>query len=121
MGSTSVVLTSNIAGTMTVESTKTENIMEEKKQEVNEKKKNEEMKQFNFNQKPEVKHGWEGFLLFLWNPETKEFLGRTGMSWLKISVFYLIYYSCLAGFFMLMLLAFFATLSNDRPTYDTHS
>merc|ERR1712062_744953 len=118
---TSVVLISNIAATMTVESSNTENLMEEKKLEVKEKKKNEEVKQFNFNQKPEVKHGWEGFLLFLWNPETGEFLGRTGMSWLKISVFYIIYYSFLTLFFMLMLLAFFTTLNDTRPSWDTDS
>merc|ERR1712223_1562216 len=96
--------TPNAAETMTVEGTKTDNVMEEKKTELKEKKKDEEVKQFNFSQKPEVKHGWEGFLNFFWNPETGEFLGRNGMSWLKISVFYIIYYSFLTLFFMLMLL-----------------
>ena len=75
--------TPNTAETMTVEGTKTDNVMEEKKTELKEKKKDEEGKQFNFSQKPEVKHGWEGFLNFFWNPETGEFLGRTGMSWCK--------------------------------------
>merc|ERR1711981_33930 len=78
-------------------------------------------KGFKFEEKAQTKNGLEGFMLFLWNPETKEFLGRTGMSWLKIGVFYLIYYTFLAGFFMLMLLAFFATLNPDTPTYDTES
>ena len=68
---------------MTVECVKEDNVMEDKKLKLEDKKKNEEMKQFNFNQKPEVKHGWEGFLLFFWNPETGEFLGRTGISWCK--------------------------------------
>ena len=76
-------LTPNIADTMAVEEAKTDNVTQEKKPELKEKKKNEEMKQFNFTQKPEVKHGWEGFLHFFWNPETGEFLGRTGMSWCK--------------------------------------
>ena len=40
---------------------------------------------------------------------------------MKIGVFYLVYYAFLAGFFMLMLLAFFATLSSDSPTYDTET
>ena len=57
--------------------------MEDKKLELEDKKKNEEVKQFNFNQKPEVKQGWDGFLNFFWNPETGEFLGRTGISWCK--------------------------------------
>jgi len=92
----------------------------ETKVEGNDKKEKKE-EGFKFGEKNESKGGMEGFMQFLWNPETKEFLGRTGMSWLKIGVFYLIYYSFLAGFFMLMLLAFFATLSHDTPTYDTES
>ena len=39
----------------------------------------------------------------------------------KITVFYVIYYTCLAGFFMLMLLAFFATLYDEKPTWDAKS
>ena len=39
----------------------------------------------------------------------------------KIIVFYVIYYTCLAGFFMLMLLAFFATLYDEKPTWDAKS
>ena len=33
----------------------------------------------------------------------------------KIGLFYLIFYSCLAGFFAIMLTAFFTTLSDDHP------
>jgi len=98
---------------------KTEIVNEGKHSE--EKNKKEEVKQFSFNRKPEEKHGCEGFLHFLWNKETGEFLGRTGMSWLKITVFYIIYYSFLTVFFMLMLFAFFATLDDTKPSWDTES
>jgi len=52
----------------------------------------------------------------VWNPQKKEFLGRTGSSWAKIGVFYVIFYSCLAGFFAIMLVGFFATLDDNAPT-----
>jgi len=52
----------------------------------------------------------------IWNPQKKEFLGRTGSSWAKIGVFYIIFYSCLAGFFAIMLVGFFATLDEQAPT-----
>lgn len=60
----------------------------------------------------------EGFAKFLWNSETKQFLGRTGTSWCKIGVFYVVFYSCLAGFFAAMLAVFYQTLDTEHmPTY----
>ena len=35
----------------------------------------------------------------------------------KIIVFYIVYYTCLTGFFMAMLLAFFKTLDDREPTW----
>ena len=35
----------------------------------------------------------------------------------QISLFYIVYYSFLAGFFALMLLAFFQTLDEKQPTW----
>lgn len=61
------------------------------------------------------------FCRFLWNPATREFLGRTGLSWLKITIFYIIFYSCLATFWTLMLVIFYQTLDYYEPTWKLQS
>lgn len=62
-----------------------------------------------------------GFGNFIWNSETKEFCGRDGMSWAKVSFFYFIFYTCLGAFFIGMLAVFFAVTPKDVPTYYGHS
>jgi sodium/potassium-transporting ATPase subunit beta len=52
----------------------------------------------------------------VYNKQKGEFLGRTGSSWAKISLFYIVFYSCLAGFFAIMLVGFFSTLDDNTPT-----
>jgi len=61
------------------------------------------------------------FCQFVYNSETGEILGRTPISWLKITVFYIVYYSFLTAFFIVMLLAFFQTLSDKEPTWKMES
>lgn len=54
---------------------------------------------------------------FLWNNETKEFCGRDGASWGKVSLFYAIFYLLLGGFFVGMLAVFVQIMPKDVPTY----
>jgi len=61
---------------------------------------------------PEVTFGQ-----FLYNSGTGEILGRTPISWLQITLFYIVYYSFLTAFFIGMLLAFFQTLDEKEPTW----
>lgn len=58
--------------------------------------------------------GVEAFKYLLYNPETGEVLTRTPLSWLKITVFYTIYYSCLAAFWVGCLNIFFLTLPENQ-------
>jgi len=57
------------------------------------------------------------FCQFVFNSETGEILGRTPVSWFKITLFYIIYYTFLTAFFIVMLQVFFKTLRDDRPTW----
>jgi len=54
--------------------------------------------------------GFEAFQYMLYNPETGEVLTRTPLSWLKIFVFYVIYYGLLTCFWIASLQIFFVTL-----------
>jgi len=58
-----------------------------------------------------------GLCEFIWNKNTNEFLGRTGISWAKVSFFYAIFYTFLGSFFIGMLAVFFQIMPLDKPTY----
>lgn len=62
-----------------------------------------------------------GLAEFIWNSEEKTFLGRTGLSWFKITVFYIIFYICLAAFWTACLMVFLQTISYKEPRWNTNS
>lgn len=58
---------------------------------------------------------------FIWNNDEKKFLGRTGVSWLKIGIFYVIFYACLLAFWTLCLVIFLQTLNLREPKWTAKS
>ncbi|XP_028967340.1 sodium/potassium-transporting ATPase subunit beta-2 [Galendromus occidentalis] len=58
-----------------------------------------------------------GLLRFLYNPDTGEVFGRTGTSWFKITVFYIVFFACLAAFWTVLLVIFYQTLDAFQPKW----
>jgi len=58
--------------------------------------------------------GWEAFKYMLFDPDNGTILTRTPLSWLKITVFYIIYYTFLACFWIACLVIFFQTLPEEE-------
>merc|ERR1711874_794253 len=67
--------------------------------------------------KPVERHGWEAFSWFMYDKNTGAIMGRTPLSWLLITVFFIIYYSCLAGFWALCLFIFYQFIENHQPRW----
>jgi sodium/potassium-transporting ATPase subunit beta len=67
------------------------------------------------------KVSWQSFFNFLYNHERREIIGRDGLSWTKISLFYFGFYVLLGSFFISMLAIFAATLSSIEPRYYMHA
>jgi sodium/potassium-transporting ATPase subunit beta len=63
--------------------------------------------------------GWEAFQYLLYDPDAGTVLTRTPLSWFKITIFYIIYYIFLTGFWIACLLIFFQTLPmpEDGPRW----
>ncbi|KAM9190014.1 sodium/potassium-transporting ATPase subunit beta-3 isoform 2-T2 [Dugong dugon] len=55
--------------------------------------------------------------LFIYNPTTREFLGRTAKSWGLILLFYLVFYGFLAALFSFTMWAMLQTLNDEVPKY----
>jgi hypothetical protein len=67
--------------------------------------------------KPVERHGMEAVRYFIHNPETGAYFSRTPKSWFLIFLFYVIYYTCLGGFWYGMLQVFFMSLNEDTPKW----
>ena len=65
------------------------------------------------------REGWESVKFFLYDPDQGTILGRTPLSWLKITIFYLVFYIGLMLFWFALLGVFFQTLPahSDGPRY----
>jgi len=75
--------------------------------------------------RPPERHGMEKYTHILYDPKNGTFLTRTPKSWALITLFYLVYYSCLAGFWMACMTIFLKiqiqvpsnTNPNAKPTW----
>merc|ERR1712158_102202 len=71
--------------------------------------------------KPVERHGWEAFSWFMYDKNTGAIMGRTPLSWLLITVFYIIYYTLLAGFWLLCLFIFYQFIEEHQPRWQQNS
>uniref|UniRef100_A0A5S6R4C6 Sodium/potassium-transporting ATPase subunit beta n=1 Tax=Trichuris muris TaxID=70415 RepID=A0A5S6R4C6_TRIMR len=67
--------------------------------------------------KMEEKGKLRSFVEFFYNPREKKVLGRTGRSWVEITFFYIVFYSCLAGFFAINMAIFLQMTDPKVPRY----
>ncbi|XP_049802464.1 sodium/potassium-transporting ATPase subunit beta-2-like [Schistocerca nitens] len=67
--------------------------------------------------RPSALGKWESFKLEIWNPSTKQFLGRTAKSWGGIVLFYLIFYAALAAFFAVCMQGLLYCLDDHSPKW----
>jgi len=61
--------------------------------------------------------GFEAFQYMIYNPDTGAILSRTPLSWLKITAFYIVYYTFLAGFWLGCMNIFFMTVPDGHPKW----
>ncbi|XP_063046393.1 protein ATP1B4 [Engraulis encrasicolus] len=60
----------------------------------------------------------DGLTKYLWNPETREFMGRSGKSWSLIILFYSALYTFLAAMFAACMCCLMWSISIYKPTYN---
>ncbi|XP_048458507.1 potassium-transporting ATPase subunit beta-like [Rhincodon typus] len=70
-----------------------------------------------FNEKKTCNQRMEEFKRFVWNPDTKEFMGRTPGKWALIILYYAAFYVVMCGLFALALFVLLTTTDPYTPTY----
>ncbi|XP_063244558.1 sodium/potassium-transporting ATPase subunit beta-2-like [Bacillus rossius redtenbacheri] len=68
-------------------------------------------------EKPEPIGKWAKIRRAIWNPESKQFLGRTGKSWAGILFFYVCFYSALAALFAICMQVLLLTVNDEQPRW----
>ena len=64
-----------------------------------------------------IRNGLASLRLFIYDKEYQTFFGQTSSSWIKISVYYAIFYVCLGLFYCGMVAVFGAIVSRQSPRY----
>ncbi|XP_023708792.1 sodium/potassium-transporting ATPase subunit beta-2 isoform X1 [Cryptotermes secundus] len=67
--------------------------------------------------RPEKRGLIESWKRELWNPETRQILGRTGKSWGGVFIFYVIFFSALAAMFAICMKGMLWFMDDKRPRY----
>ncbi|KAM6225977.1 potassium-transporting ATPase subunit beta-like [Porphyrio hochstetteri] len=67
------------------------------------------------NEKKTCSERMENFRRFVWNPETKLFMGRTLINWVWISLYYLAFYVVMSGLFALSIYSSMRTVNPYEP------
>ncbi|KAM9320007.1 potassium-transporting ATPase subunit beta [Gastrophryne carolinensis] len=70
-----------------------------------------------FNEKKSCSQRMEDFGRFVWNPDTGEFMGRTLVKWVYISLYYVAFYIVMIGVFALSIYCLMQSLSMYEPYY----
>ncbi|CAG5134097.1 unnamed protein product [Candidula unifasciata] len=66
-------------------------------------------------EKPTLKARIDGCFTFLYDSSKGTVLGRGPRSWCEITVFYIIFFACLAGFFAATIAGFYQTIEEHQP------